>query len=76
MSKLQKFSFTYRANGHVHTKEVFAETYAEACYRLGMIQGRKFDREQVPADFELKLDDEQARLDETPPSSTITRDRL
>ena len=76
MSKLQKFSFSYRANGLTHTREIFAETYGEACYRLGMSHGLKFLREEVPADFELQLNDEQARLDDAPNQSIITRDRL
>lgn len=52
----------------MHTREISAENYAEACYRLGMIHGLRFLREEVPADFELQLNDGI--------EITITRDRL
>ena len=69
------FRFTWRADGETHERTIIAPTYAEACWRLGLEQAGGFIKNGVPNDFEMRLDDEQARVaDDKSPASVITKE--
>jgi hypothetical protein len=58
------FKFSWSENGITLRSSIGAETYGEACFRLGLMHAARFLEHGVPADFELKLSDDQARIDE------------
>ena len=73
-----EFKFTWRADGQTHEQTIIAPTYAEACWRLGLLQAGGFIKNGVPNDFEMRLDDVQAHaayvLSDGSTASVITKE--
>ena len=55
MSSLHEFLFIWKEGGLARSTKVAARTYTEACWRLGLIQGRRFIVDGIPKDFKIKI---------------------
>jgi hypothetical protein len=55
MIEPREFVFDWQEDGCQKSTTIFAESYAEACWRLGLFHAERFRRLDIPKEFKLEF---------------------